>query len=41
MNVLTIEEIKKLNYTDFLSLVDQWNVPPGSISTINEWAVFM
>lgn len=40
MNVLTIEEIKKLNYTDFLSLVDQWNVPPGSISTINEWTVF-
>ncbi len=40
MNNLTKEEIKKLNYTEFLSLVDQWNVPPGSISTINEWAVF-
>ena len=34
------EEIEKLNYTEFISLVDQWNVPPGSISTINEWAVF-
>ena len=40
MKDITIEKIKELSYTEFLSLVDQWNVPPGSISTINEWAVF-
>ena len=35
---ITIEELKKMNYTEFLSFVDQWNVPPGSLSTVSEWA---
>lgn len=40
MIAISKEDIEKLNYTEFISFVDQWNVPPGSISTINEWAVF-
>lgn len=34
------ENITTMCYVDFIATVHQWNVPPGSISTINEWAVF-
>jgi ubiquinone/menaquinone biosynthesis C-methylase UbiE len=37
---MTVEEINKLSYTDFVGLVNQWNVPPGAYSTINQWAIF-
>lgn len=40
MKRLLIEEIRNMNYTDFIAYAGQWNVPPGSFSTINEWAVF-
>lgn len=34
------ENIDTFSYTDFLSLVHQTNVPPGSYVTIQEWGVF-
>lgn len=40
MNDLTCDKVFSMSYTDFIALIDQWNVPPGSFSTINEWAVF-
>lgn len=33
-------EINALSYTDFVGLLNQWNVPPGSLSTISKWRVF-
>lgn len=36
----TKQEIENMNYTDFIASIGQWNVPPGSFSTINEWAVY-
>lgn len=40
MKKLTPEYIKSLSYTDFIGLINQWNVPPGAYSTINKWAKF-
>ena len=37
---LTAVEIKPLSYTDFVGLINQWNVPPGALSTVNKWRVF-
>lgn len=37
---LTCDKIYTMSYTDFVALINQWNVPPGSLSTINEWSVF-
>lgn len=37
---MTVEDIKKMSYTQFVAFIDQWNVPPGSLDTINQWAVF-
>lgn len=37
---MNAEHIKKLNYTDFIGLVNQWNVMPGAYETINRWATF-
>lgn len=34
------EDVLAWNYTDFIANVGQWNVPPGTFSTVNEWAVF-
>jgi len=39
-NRITSELIYSLSYTDFVGLVNQWNVPPGAFSTINKWAKF-
>lgn len=39
-NKITLEELKKMSYTEFISFAHQWNVPPGSLSTLNEWAIF-
>lgn len=36
----SVDEIKTMSYTDFVGLVGQWNVPPGSYSTLNQWRVF-
>jgi SAM-dependent methyltransferase len=43
MAVATSELIRKINdmtYTQFVGYIYQWNVPPGSLSTVNEWSVF-
>lgn len=36
----TIKDIKKMSYTDFVGLVNQWNVPPGSYNTLTSWINF-
>lgn len=28
------------SYPDFIGLINQWNVPPGALSTVSKWAVF-
>jgi len=35
---ITPEFIKQLSYTDFVGFVNQWNVLPGSYSTLSKWA---
>lgn len=37
---LNVSDIKALSYTDFVGVINQWNVPPGSLSTVNKWRVF-
>lgn len=37
---MTVSEIEKMTYTQFVAYIDQWNVPPGALDTINQWAVF-
>lgn len=36
----TAEYIKQISYTDFVGLVNQWNVLPGSYVTLSKWAQF-
>lgn len=33
-------DVKKMSYTQFVAFIDQWNVPPGALNTINQWSVF-
>lgn len=35
----TPEYIRNLSYTDFVGVVNQWNVLPGAYSTLNKWIV--
>ena len=35
-----IDAIKGMSYTQFVGFINQWNVPPGSLNTINQWSVF-
>lgn len=35
-----VKEIAGMTYTQFVGYINQWNVPPGSLATINEWAIF-
>ena len=37
---ITIDDLKKMSYTEFISFAHQWNIPPGSFVTLNEWAIF-
>ena len=37
---ITPDFIQKLSYTDFVGFVNQWNVLPGSYSTLSKWAVY-
>lgn len=39
-SLTSVESIKTMSYTDFVGLVKQWNVPPGSYSTLSRWRVF-
>ena len=36
---MTPEIIESLSYTDFVALINQTNVPPGSYSTLTKWKV--
>jgi len=38
--LITPEYIYNLSYTDFVGLINQWNVLPGSHSTLSKWACF-
>jgi SAM-dependent methyltransferase len=37
---ITEEFIRQLSYTDFVGFVNQWNVLPGSYSTLSKWAIY-
>lgn len=40
MKEVSIADIETMPYTDFVGLVNQWNVLPGAYSTISKWSVF-
>lgn len=37
---MTVEDIRAMNYTDFVGWINQWNVLPGAFSSLNKWRVF-
>ena len=37
---ITQDFIQKLSYTDFVGFVNQWNVLPGSYSTLSKYAIY-
>lgn len=37
---ITAEFVKSISYTDFVGLVNQWNVLPGSFVTLSKWVQF-
>lgn len=37
---ITSEQIKRMSYTDFVGLINQWNVLPGSFVTLSKWIQF-
>lgn len=39
-NEITVQYVKKISYTDFVGLINQWNVLPGSYVTLSKWAQF-
>jgi len=39
-NKITPDFVKNLSYTDFVGLINQWNVLPGSYITLSKWACF-
>ncbi len=39
-NTITSDYVKNLSYTDFVGLINQWNVLPGSYVTLSKWAQF-
>lgn len=40
MKQITIDDINLMSYTDFVGFVNQWNVLPGSYTTLSKWGVF-
>lgn len=38
--IKSAESINNLSYPDFIGLINQWNTPPGSYSTISKLALF-
>lgn len=40
MEKITPEYIMSLSYADFVGLINQWNVLPGSYVTLSKWALF-
>lgn len=39
-STLTIDKIKSMSYTDFVGLINQWNVLPGAHNTLSKWKIF-
>ncbi|HMT27115.1 MAG TPA: class I SAM-dependent methyltransferase, partial [Candidatus Absconditabacterales bacterium] len=39
-NNITLNFIEGLSYVDFVGIINQWNVLPGSFVTLNEWVQF-
>jgi SAM-dependent methyltransferase len=39
-DLITPEYIQSISYTDFVGLINQWNVLPGSYVTLSKWAKF-
>lgn len=37
---ITPADIKQISYTDFVGLINQWNVLPGSYVTLSKWSQF-
>jgi SAM-dependent methyltransferase len=37
---ITSDFIEKLSYTDFVGFINQWNVLPGSYTTLSKWIAF-
>ena len=40
MEIITIEKIQNMSYTDFVGFINQWNVLPGAFNTLSKWKVF-
>ena len=38
--ILSAEYIKSISYTDFVGLINQWNVLPGAYVTLSKWVKF-
>ncbi|MFD6431494.1 class I SAM-dependent methyltransferase [Streptomyces venezuelae] len=39
-DLITVEHLNECSYTDFVGIINQWNVPPGSYDTLSRWQVF-
>lgn len=39
-SVLSVDNVCSMSYTDFIGLVNQWNVLPGSYVSLNKWRHF-
>lgn len=37
---ITVADIQKMSYTDFVGFINQWNVLPGAYTTLSKWCVF-
>src|SRR3989344_1747346 len=37
---ITVEDIEKMSYPDFVGFINQWNVLPGAHVTLSKWRVF-
>jgi ubiquinone/menaquinone biosynthesis C-methylase UbiE len=37
---MTPNDINNLSYTDFIGLINQWNVLPGAFTTLSKWIAF-
>ncbi len=40
MDKIDVNFINSISYTDFVGLINQWNVLPGSYTTLSKWRVF-
>ncbi len=37
---ITVDQINNLSYTDFVGLINQWNVLPGGYNTLSKWIMY-